>query len=191
MDKTLLDEALETPGAVLRDRGLTYEFVAVGGGGLLLLGLATRTTKDLDLVAGMEDGRRFRPDPLSPDLVEACRDVGRALGLAEDWLNAGPASLLDLGLPAGFQERLKTRRYGGLILHIAGRRDQVFFKLYAATDLGPRSKHLEDLRQLHPTRDELLDAARWARTHDPSEGFRGLLAETLRLLGVGGADAEL
>lgn len=47
-----------------------------------------------------------------------------------------------------------------------------------------RWKHLADLRALEPTPDELVVAARWARTHDPSEGFLNLLTETLAYLGV-------
>lgn len=69
-------------------------------------------------------------------------------------------------------------------MHIADRRDQVFFKLYAAVDQGPRSKHFEDLRRLKPTTDELREAAAWARTHDPSEGFRQELRAALRELRV-------
>ena len=129
--------------------------------------------------------------PLPSELVEARNDVGRALGLGDNWLNAGPTDLLDFGLPAGFEERVETRRYGGLVLNIAGRRDQISFKLYATVDQGLRSKHAEDLRQLEPTRDQLLESARWTRTHDPSEGFRQVLVETLRAFGVEGADADI
>lgn len=46
------------------------------------------------------------------------------------------------------------------------------------------SKHTADLRKLEPTRDELVDAAKWARSHDPSDGFRQLLRSALTALGV-------
>ena len=48
-----------------------------------------------------------------------------ALGLAPDWLNSGPTSLLDFGLPAGFSERVHTKIYGGLTFRIADRFDQI------------------------------------------------------------------
>jgi hypothetical protein len=67
----------------------------------------------------------------------------------------------------------------------------VCFKLYAAVDQGSRSRHFQDLRDLEPERDDLLAAARWARSHDPSPGFRSLLVDTLRALGVEDADAPL
>jgi hypothetical protein len=67
----------------------------------------------------------------------------------------------------------------------------VCFKLYAAVDQGLRSRHLQDLRELSPDRNELLAAARWTVTHDPSPGFRSLLVETLHRLEVVDADASL
>jgi hypothetical protein len=67
----------------------------------------------------------------------------------------------------------------------------VHFKLYAAVDQGPGSKHVTDLRQLSPTPAELLAAARWARQHDPSEPFHDELLKALRFFGVDGADDQL
>ena len=37
--------------------------------------------------------------------------------------------------------------------------------------------------ELHPTRDELLAAARWTRIQDPSEGFLFVLGQLLKELG--------
>ena len=37
-----LEEALETLGELLGERGCSYDVVAIGGGSLLLLGLITR-----------------------------------------------------------------------------------------------------------------------------------------------------
>lgn len=67
----------------------------------------------------------------------------------------------------------------------------VCFKLYAAVDQGPRSRHFQDLVELRPSRYDLLGAARWASTDDRSPGFRSLLVETLRALGVEDADGQL
>ncbi len=111
-----------------------------------------------------------------------------ALDLPEDWLNPGPADLLDLGLPAGFSDRVEIRRYGALTVRLAARVDQVAFQLYAAVDQGPDSKHFADLKRLAPTPDELLAAARWTRTHDPSEGFRTMLHQALSALDVEPSD---
>ena len=183
-----LVRALSALGELLEARGLTYRLAAVGGGAMLLLHLIGRPTNDLDLVAQIETGDAIGVDPLPAPLKEAITDVARALDLPGNWLNPGPASLLDLGLPAGFVERGHIRRYGGLELLLADRVDQIHFKLYASVDQGPRSKHFADLKALEPARDELVTAARWARTDDPSEGFVGELAKALEALGVEDAD---
>jgi hypothetical protein len=42
---------------------------------------------------------------------------------------------------------------------------------------------LQDLLDLAPTAGELLDAAKWTRTQDPSEGFLFNLRSLLKQLG--------
>jgi len=191
MDRALLDRALRTLGETLDARGLTYEVVVIGGSSLMLLGSISRPTKDLDAVALVQDDRYVPAEPLPEPLAEAIADVGRALGLGARWLDARPTDLLRLGLPEGFRDRVETRPYGGLTLHVAGRFDQVCFKLYAAADQGMRSKHAADLMALRPSHDELLAAARWSRTHGPSEGYRQQLMAILAALGVEDADARI
>ena len=126
-----------------------------------------------------------------PPALLAARDlVSRDFGLPEDWLNAAPADLLEFGLPEGFIDRLERRDYGeALTVHLASRFDQIHFKLYAMVDQGA-GKHEADLRALEPTREELLAAARWTRTHDPSEGFREQLLAALAYLGVEDASVD-
>jgi hypothetical protein len=45
--------------------------------------------------------------------------------------------------------------------------------------------HITDLVALQPSENELEQAARWAMTHDVSQGFRGVLGRLLRELGYG------
>lgn len=186
-----LDEVLSALGATLADRGLAYEVVVVGGSGLLLLGLTARPTRDVDVVAIRLDGEFRKPAPLPPSLLEASADVARAFDLRTDWLNAGPADLMDFGLPDGFAERLRPKTYGGLTLHVIGRSDQIALKLYAAADQGRDSRHIQDLRALEPSESELLDSGRWAMTHDPSSGFRSELVLLLAHIGVEDAERKL
>ena len=193
LDAKQLASALSELGDLLASRGTHYEVVLIGGGNLMLRGLIDRTTtKDLDLL-----GRRT-PDgvvplrPLPEDLTRAIRDIADTLGLEPDWINLGADSLLDLGLPAGFETRLERTQYGdGLGVWMASRLDMICFKLYAAVDQGTRSHHFQDLRDLRPKPDELLMAARWTTTHDPSPAFRGLLVSMIEELGVEDADAIL
>ena len=175
---------LEALGVQLAAIGARYELVVVGGSALLALGLVSRATQDVDLVA-LRDDTGLRPAAPLPDQLAAARDrVARDLGLPANWLNAGPAALLDFGLPGGFLSRATRHDHGeALVVWYASRLDQIHFKLYATVDQGP-GKHEADLRALDPTPEELLDAARWTRTHDPSEGYREVLGQVLRALGV-------
>jgi hypothetical protein len=182
---TGLEEALELLGQLLAERAQPFEIVAIGGGGLLLIGVIDRPTKDLDLVALVEGDTLIPVDkPLPLALAEAADDVARVLGLPSDWINGGPTSLLRFGLPEGFRDRLEHRVYGGLKISLASRLDQIHFKLFAAADDRPRGKHHVDLEKLKPTHEELVAAARWTKTHDPSEGFAPMVAAVLKAFGV-------
>ena len=86
---------------------------------------------------------------------------------------------------------MSIRQFGGLEVHLPAREDMICFKLYAAVDQGERSKHYRDLLTMSPQSVELINAARWTRTHDPSPGFLGELRRILGLLGVESADGDL
>lgn len=191
LQRERLEEALETLGAVLQARRAPFEVLAVGGSGLLLLGLIDRPTGDLDVIALLRSGTFHKVEALPEALDTAARQVGAALGLADRWLNTGPSSLMDLGLPSGWEGRLTTRRFGALCVHLASRRDQICLKLYAAVDRGPDDKHYRDLQSLDPTREELVFAGKWAVTHDASAAFRSELVGCLAALGAEVTDDEL
>ena len=189
IDSVTLERALKALGNLLADRGHHYEIVAIGGGGLLLLGQIERPTKDLDLVALVEEDQLVSAIPLPQNLLQAAEDVGRALQLGRGWLNVGPASLLQAGLPEGFKERMHTRHYGGLTIHLAGRLDQICFKLYASVDQGPHSKHFADLKLLKPARRELEVAQNWCLSQDVSDAFAIELKNALVALGIGDVES--
>ena len=166
------------------------ELVVVGGSALLAVGLTVRTTRDVDVVALRSGDALLNPRPFPEALAAASDRVARDFDLPKGWLNAGPADLLDFGLPRGFLERLERREYGeALVVYFASRFDQIHFKLYAMAD-QTAGKHEADLVALEPARDELIAAARWTRTHDPSEGFREQLVAALAYLGVEDVDLD-
>jgi hypothetical protein len=181
------DQLLAALEQQLQADGLHYDLVVVGGAALLALDLVQRTTRDVDVVALANDESLLSAVELPRGLIRARDQVARDLNLPDDWLNSGPAEMLRLGLPRGLQERWTTRVYGlALTVRWASRFDQIHFKLYAAVDQA--GKHLRDLEALGPQRDELIAAARWAREHDPSEGFLEPLRQALRYFGIGDAD---
>jgi hypothetical protein len=191
MERERLEEALATLGDLLAERAQTAEILVIGGSSLLLLGFIDRPTADVDVVGFRGPDGYSKAGTLPEFLAEAVTDVGEALALGPRWLNVGPAGLIEFGLPAGLEERVTIRRYGSLEVHLPAREDLICFKLYATVDQGPRSKHLADLRRLDPSDHELVTAARWTRTHDPSVAFLGELRGALRLLGVEADDGDL
>jgi hypothetical protein len=187
LDGDALDRALESLAIRLGENDTEpVEIVVCGDSALILTGMVSRTTKDVDIVALAASGVLLSPDPLPEDLQRAAAEAAEDMDLSESWLNNGPSrgegGLFQMGLPKGLVERLHTRRYGPhLTVHFIDRLDQIHFKLYAAVDRG--GYHIEDLLALAPNPDEIEAAARWAMTHDVSEGFAGVLRDLLRSLG--------
>jgi hypothetical protein len=183
-----LNVILDALAEQLQSLGEQLELVVIGGSALTALGLVRRATRDVDLLAIAENGE-LRPAKPLPEALRTARDrVARDFELDENWLNAGPTDLLRWGLPAGFMTRVVTRRYGqALTVDFAGRVDQIHFKLFAMVDQAG-GRHETDLRALHPSTAELIAAARWSVTQDPSPGYRIVLIEALSALGVEDAD---
>jgi len=187
LDRNTLDLAMKSLAIRLQENEAErVEIVVCGGSALILTGLVRRTTRDVDIVALIRSGELASPAPLPADLVRAAREVAEDLGLDPNWLNNGPSrgegGLFQMGLPDGFGGRLSSEAYGErLVVHFTDRFDQIHFKLYASVDRG--GYHIEDLRALAPTTEELEAASRWCITHDVSEGFAGMLKQLLRELG--------
>jgi hypothetical protein len=179
-----LDSVLAALGEQLEAAGQTAHLVVIGGSGLLAIDAISRSTRDVDVVALELHGELVPADPLPEAVLSAAAVVARDLGLEKSWLNAGPSSLLALGLPGGFSDRLIRRDYGSAFrVSFASRVDQIFFKLYAAADRR-EPRDFSDLRQLEPTAAELRAAARWARTHNMPGPFDDAIAQALGDLGV-------
>jgi hypothetical protein len=175
-----LSSALRLLGEILGRRALSFDLVVIGGGALLLQDLIDRPTFDLDAVGRMVDGKMVAASPLPENLVRAIRDVAEALDLPreprdeKDWLNGGPTVVAKLGLPPGFRKRVTVRKFGPLTIRVAGRRDLVFLKLWAATDStrgARREVDIADLKALGPTKMELRDAINWCRKMDGRQDF--------------------
>lgn len=185
LNAEILERALTLlAGRLELDQAPPVRMVVCGGSSMIATRLVARTTTDLDILAFFDDDNSLRSaKPLPQHLAEAARQVAEDLGLDSNWLNAGPADLVKFGLPEGFTDRLQPKEYGShLTVYFISRFDQIHLKTYAATDMGP-GRHVDDLLALDPTDDELLSAARWARTQDPSEDFRIVLKDMLEKLG--------
>ena len=188
-DKTGVEQAMHALAAQLEAAGAgRFELVVIGGAALNVLGTVSRATRDVDVLAlgtGHANGvSLIKSKPLPDALLAAADRVARDLDLGEGWLNAGPADLLDHGMPPGFADRLHSTRYGpGLTVYYPAREDLIALKVYAAADTGV-GRHTQDLEALSPTPAELFAGAVWARTQDPSEGFRSMLVALLNYVGA-------
>jgi len=195
LDASLLEDSLCLL-AELTEAHPRQHWVVCGGSSLLALGLISRrTTRDVDVLARVGTEGLISARPLPDWLVKAVQQVRHQLGLMENWFNTGPSddSFFRFGFPEGMTERFVTQDFGpakNLCISFIGRRDQIYFKLYASVDSG-QGRHYQDLQDLRPTAEELLAAARWTRTQDPSEGFLFVLTETLKSLGHGALVAQL
>ena len=189
----LLDQALHLTAERLAQLDAPAETLVVcGGSALLALGLVQRTTKDVDVLAGVDpETGLVDPRPLSPTLSKVVEEVGALLDLPRGWLNTGPAGQVLAGLPDGFLSRLIRRDYGPrLTIHYPDRFDLIHLKFFAAMDQGP-GRHTDDLMKLAPSEEEMLAAARWVLTQDACEAFPALVKDALTQLGFPRVSARL
>lgn len=167
-----------------------YNLIICGGSALNATNLITRTTKDVDILAMLDNELNLiDPEPLPNDLVNAALIVAENLGLPDNWLNNGPShgdgGIFRLGLPPGLQGRLLKSEIGNkLVLYFISRIDQIYLKLYAAVDQFG-GYHASDLEALNPTDIELIHAAEWSMSHDTSAGYRLSLKSFLNEFGYG------
>lgn len=186
-----IDGALQRLGS-----RLLYEYtnpialVICGGSALNVLNVAHRTTRDVDVLAIVEEtesGIVLRSDKALPDdFCEVVAWVAADLQLDEDWLNMGPKDILTVyGAPEGMTDRWEEREYGpSLKVFFISRLDQVHFKLLAAMDPQARARHLEDLAdRIKPSEEEVCAAVQWLLDRKTSSQFRDRMRLVVGALG--------
>ncbi|MEK0447456.1 MAG: hypothetical protein RLZZ399_2777 [Verrucomicrobiota bacterium] len=182
-----LDRVLWALAAFLEDAMAPQEtLVIIGGSALLALGFVSRTTRDVDILAGVDPERGLvDPRPISQTLQTAAAKVAAELRLDPDWLNTGPADQVLAGLPEGFLHRLTKREFGPfLTIYLPDRIDLIHLKLFAIVDQG-LGRHSADFAALKPSDDEVLAAVRWVLTQDAGPVFPAIVLETTRAIGYG------
>jgi hypothetical protein len=165
--------------------------VICGGSALNVLNIASRTTKDVDVLVIVEAGPNGFSlkygEELPVAFVERVVAVGKDMGQDPDWLNMGPKDVLPFyGPPIGMTERWVKREYGpNLTAYFIHRLDQIHFKLLAAADTKANPRHMEDLKKrIKPTEDEIRIATEWLlkkANHDA--GFRLKVKNAVREIG--------
>lgn len=180
-DSADIEQALQRVGELLAAAREPYAIVIIGGAALNLLGVVSRATRDVDILAfaRRRGGRDWRleapPNPIPERLAAAIGTVGQDMGLVPNWLNTGPALQWKQGLPRGLRGRVKWRQFAALRVGVVSRKDLIRFKVYAAADDHPTGRHVRDLIALDPTDAELQAAARWVKTQDAGPKFPDLV----------------
>ena len=174
---------------LLYDYAEPISLVVCGGSALNVLNIANRTTRDVDVLATVEEtaeGIRLRHDqPLPKGFRDVVAEVGKDLGLDDDWLNMGPKDVLEVyGAPHGMTDRWERREYGpSLTLYFVSRLDQVHLKMLAAADPKAEPRHLEDLLiRIKPTAEETRTAVAWLLNRKTSPRFRGHVRRVVEAL---------
>ena len=193
LDKAKIEESLHLLGELLNRRHAgPFRLIVCGGSALLVCGLRAEATKDVDILAFFGKNSEIQTANSMPeDLEKAAQSVAGQMNLDWNWLNAGPSSIVNphlpnLGLPEGFASRLTEKKYGPMLnVYFIGRLDQIHFKLYASVDRGGPSYHLDDLMHLDPTEEELMAAAKWSTSQDPSPEYSQILKTMLKAIGYG------
>lgn len=182
---TLLGEILDV------EKAAPAHLVVVGGSALLVAGIVSRTTQDVDVIAerGIPEGEIVPIRQLSPDLRNAAGRVAEEMGLPKNWLNATTA-LFSIPLesyPSDLWRGMAQRQFGTrLEVSFLGRGGLIYLKFYAAIDAERkrRKDDREDLVRLAPTREEADRAIQWLRKEELlTEAHSAELLELLTQLG--------
>jgi len=185
MDRSAIQRALTAVGELLSADGERAAVVVTGGATLNLLGILSRATTDVDVIAQAwrdEGGTvRLRPaEPFPPALTQAIRTAARDLDLDELWMNAAVGKQWNQGLPPHLLEGLHWRNFGGgLDVGLVGRQSLIALKLFAAIDQGPASVHQQDLFQLEATDQEIAAAREWVLTQDAGDQWPRLVDQAV------------
>ncbi|HIG27291.1 MAG TPA: hypothetical protein EYQ50_05650 [Verrucomicrobiales bacterium] len=158
--------------------------VVCGGAALISLHLISRSTNDVDVIGSIKSDKDGQvclspEDALTDELLTLVAEIAIDLGIREDWLNPGPSSLIEFGLPQGLEDRLIEKMYGFI-----SRFDQVHLKIFAV--MGSESeatKHLNDLLDLEPTAEETQAAVDWLLRRESSADFKLRLKQVLDRIG--------
>lgn len=137
----------------LGKKGVKRSFIICGGASLVLQGIISRTTKDIDIIA----------PPIDDILKASALSVSQDLGLDDHWLNTGPESI-SKDLASGWESRVfEVFNDSNLSVFSISRSDLIFTKFWALCD---RQKDKQDLIFLNPSLIELEEAIKQTLSKD-------------------------
>lgn len=157
--------------------------VCCGASALCVLGLLSRRTLDIDAIGTLgKTGEIEAIDRFSPEMDSAITAAGSSLGLLPGWFNGAASAVLVRGLPQGTLERSEgqAKDFGPcLTVRFMDRIDLIALKMYAALDPKEGRRHIKDLVEIEPSRDELLHGLEWIGSLPSSPAFKASLRRLL------------
>ncbi|MBF0106054.1 MAG: hypothetical protein HQM16_12090 [Deltaproteobacteria bacterium] len=154
-------KAIQELDRALQVEKCTIEIYICGGAALTLLGLTSRETGDVDMIAKV----------IEPALERAIKRVAKKLGYVDGWLNNKVHPIIER-LPYNWQ-KTSTKVYEGKSLTVfsLGRQNLINLKLHACVER--RTSDYMDLVALAPTLPELKKARQYClqqKTINKSKG---------------------
>ena len=182
MQAAELERALDALGAELAQLEREVHILVVGGAALALRRWIARATDDVDVLAVAAGGTveilLSRPQ-FDEGFIAAVRRVARDFGLPADWLNDAVALQWDSGLPPSSGYDIEWLHFHALHVGLASRSTLIALKLFAATDHGHDSVHVQDLVALAPSTEELNEARAWVIQQDALEEFDRIVDQVI------------
>lgn len=179
-----VERALTELGRQLALRDADHVTVLCCGASVLCaMGILSRRTLDVDAIGTIDGGGNILAiEEFSPEMVEAVAASGLALDLAPEWFNAAASAILSRGLPSGAIRRSErhTFDYGPcLTVRFLDRIDLVALKMFAALDPHKGRRHVEDLVEIDPSREELHHGVAWMSSWPSNSAFQEALRRLL------------
>jgi hypothetical protein len=157
--------------------------VCCGASALCVLGLLARRTLDIDAIGLIGTNEEISSiGEFSPEVNDAIAAAGLSLGLLPGWFNGAASAVLVRGLPVGALERSagQAKDFGPcLTVRFMARMDLIALKMYAALDPKEGRRHVKDLVEIDPGREELLHGIQWIGSLPSSPAFKQSLHRLL------------
>lgn len=154
-----------------------FELIVVGGATMALNGFKEQTT-DIDIL---------RPEVLPDSILNGIAHIARVKRLGPEWINTNVANMLlkvkgSIELPEYFNEISRAIEVAdNLKIGLVGRQALISLKMYAATP--SYRKHTDDIRNLHPNKEEISEAVRFVLSIDSADIRKDDLRAILKDIG--------
>ena len=166
-----IKRALAELNKELAKRDKSYTLYTCGGAALQLLGISTRDTVDIDVIA----------EKLDDELIAAKNAVAKKLRISEEWLN-NEVTPIAKRLPKGWKKNCtEVSSASHLVVYSLSRQDLINSKLHATVDR--HAEDYDDLLALKPNPAEIKLARKYVlKQKDKIETYEVFVNGVIRRL---------